>query len=665
MSPDRRALLLIDLQNDYLARDDLVPPRAALLERVAELLSRCRSNGVPVAHIHTRVAADGSDRMPHQRANDIWCCIAGTPGADAPEAAFPLEDEPLFTKTVFDPFSNPRLADWLRGTGVEHVLVAGAHTHACVRETALGAYQRGFRVTVVDDAVTSYDPLHAELTRRHLDARAMRFVPVAALFSQDSPEQDAPAARIGARCVTAPTCWIHRNPARLSEIVTRIARADASTMDAAVQRANDAQLAWAALPPAARGAVLSRIADAIERKSDALADMLVRNIGKPLTEARAEVERAIELVHIAVRLFCGAENWHACDRDVHVRRVALGTVAAITPFNHALGIAIGKLAPALALGNAVVWKPSPYGAMVAERILDTLADTGLPMDLVTLVHGDGATALQLARHPDIAAVSVTASETAGRQLAFVCAADFKPLQAELGGNNAVVVASDADIEAIAGDCARAAFGFAGQRCTAGRRILVAREREAELIDALALATRALVVGEPTDERTEVGPLIDVRARDRVDAIVKRARAEGAGVVCGGAIPDGFEHGAWYAPTLLRGVSPQSAVFLEESFGPIATITPFDSVDEVLALVNAVPQGLIATLYGGCAALRRRFLDAAKAGVLKFDCMPSGVNAEAPFGGWKNSGFGPPEHGRWDADFYTRTQAVYGNAPRRD
>ncbi|MBA4743168.1 MAG: aldehyde dehydrogenase family protein, partial [Azoarcus sp.] len=227
------------------------------------------------------------------------------------------------------------------------------------------------------------------------------------------------------------------------------------------------------------------------------------------------------------------------------------------------------------------------------------------------------------------------------------------------------IASDADIDAIAGDCARAAFGFAGQRCTAGRRILVARDREAELIDALAVATRALVVGEPTDERTEVGPLIDVRARDRIDAVVNRARAEGARLVCGGAIPDGFEHGAWYAPTLLRGVSPQSAVFLEESFGPIATITPFASVDEMLTLVNAVPQGLIATLYGGDAVLRRRFLDATKAGVLKFDCMPSGVHAEAPFGGWKTSGFGPPEHGRWDADFYTRTQAIYGNAPRPD
>ncbi|AHE98461.1 aldehyde dehydrogenase [Thioalkalivibrio paradoxus ARh 1] len=437
-------------------------------------------------------------------------------------------------------------------------------------------------------------------------------------------------------------------------------------MDDAVKCAHRAQGEWAAHRPEVRGEILAGIADALENRANILADALVRDIGKPLTEARAEVARAIELARVAIRQYGAAHPWERCGGDVRARRVPIGTVAAITPFNHALGIPIGKLFPALVLGNAVIWKPSLFGAAVAELVVEAFSASPLPVGLVGLLHGDGSVAQQLARHPGIEAVSVTASESAGRQLALACAAHFKPLQAELGGNNAVVVMHDADIPAIAAVLARAAFGFAGQRCTAGRRILVVREREAELLQALEAATRALVVGEPGDVSTEVGPLVSAEARDAIADVVTRALEGGAGVVCGGIVPRGLDHGAWYAPTLLRNVAPETRIFREESFGPVALVSTVRDFDEALTLVNAVPQGLVATLYSDDPHLQERFLTEVRAGLLKINCPPAGVHAEAPFGGWKASGLGPPEHGRWDAEFYTRVQAIYGiTGPPKD
>lgn len=662
---DARALILVDVQNDYLDRADLNPPRGLLLGNIERLLDLCRARGIRVAHVHTLISPDGHDCMPHQRDRNALQCIAGTAGAAAPAQASPLHDEPVFAKTVFDPFSNPALGEWLHTVGVRGVLVAGVHTHACVRETALGAYQRGFEVSVVDDAIASYDPLHAALTRAHLDARRMRFASIDALFDVADRAGEAHAARIAGAVVKRAPRWTRRNPAQLTETLGEVAAARPDDLDRAVARSHIAQLDWAARAPEARAEVLAQIADRLDAESEGFVDAIVRDIGKPIVEARAEVQRSVELTRLAIRYFCTSQPWQSCGEMVHARRAPLGTIAAITPFNHALGIAFGKLLPALALGNAVVWKPSIFGADIAERAMDVLAQAGLPPGLVALVHGDGGTALALARHAGIAAVSVTASETAGRQLALACAADFKPLQAELGGNNAVVVMHDADIEAIAGEIARAAFGFAGQRCTAGRRIVVVRERERALVEALRAATLALAVGDPFSPRTEVGPLVSAEACSRIEASVASAVAGGAELVCGGHIPAGLEHGAWYAPTLLRKLGPDAPLFQEESFGPIALVTSVDGFDQALEYVNGVRQGLIATLYSHDEALQRRFLAGTRTGVVKFNCAPSGVHAEAPFGGWKASGFGPPEHGRWDAEFYSRAQAIYGMPARKD
>jgi acyl-CoA reductase-like NAD-dependent aldehyde dehydrogenase len=240
-----------------------------------------------------------------------------------------------------------------------------------------------------------------------------------------------------------------------------------------------------------------------------------------------------------------------------------------------------------------------------------------------------------------------------------CATALKPLQAELGGNNAVVIMGDVDISRIADDLARAAFSFAGQRCTAGRRILVERGRHRELLEAVAAAAAALQVGRPEDLSTDVGPLISRQQQAAVAAAVAHAAHNGGRIICGGHVPAGFEEGCWYAPTLVDGVSADSPLFTQESFAPIAVVHPFCGFDEAIQLANGVPHGLVATFYGDDVHLQQRFLAEVQAGVVKLNCTPSGVHAAAPFGGWKESGFGPPEHGKWDEELYTRAQALYG------
>ncbi|TAN47418.1 MAG: aldehyde dehydrogenase family protein [Methylococcaceae bacterium] len=477
----------------------------------------------------------------------------------------------------------------------------------------------------------------------------------------ETDELENNAAWVGGRWLgsNGGTVWERRNPARWHERLEDVAQSSATQIEQAAAAAVQAQRHWAACTPEERGARLDAFVQALQARREALIQAMVTEVGKPLGDAGQEVERALALARLAISDFCGTQPWQGCGVGVHARRQPVGVVAAITPFNHPLAIAIGKLIPALALGNAVVWKPALPALRTTQLVIEASAAAGLPQGLVAAVLGDAEVAQRLAQQPRIARVSITASIAAGRQLAAACGALLKPLQAELGGNNAVVVMGDADVARIADAIARSAFSFAGQRCTAARRILVEQRCYPMLMDALTAATQALRVGEPGEAATEVGPLISRTRQQAVAAAVAGAVQGGARVLCGGGVPRGLDEGCWYMPTLITGCTPDSALFQEETFGPVAVIHPFTGIGAAIALVNAVPHGLVATLYSGDESMQRRFLAEAEAGVLKLNCAPAGVHAEAPFGGWKDSGFGPPEHGSWDAEFYTRIQALYG------
>jgi alpha-ketoglutaric semialdehyde dehydrogenase len=673
-APERRtAVVLVDLQHDFLERPGVAPDPDTLCVRVARLLDAARRRGVPVVHVQTVTRADGADAMPHWKRLGRSACVEGTRGALPPPALMPADGELVVRKRFFSAFADARLEPWLRERGVSRVLVAGVYLHGCVRSTVLDAYERGYEVAVVDDAVGTTEPLHAEITRAYLVERAAAFVRMDdALAELGEPAGEAadasrrlPVAVIAnapRRTGRGPSV-LHRNPCRIAEVLAEVPLAGAAEIDAAAEACEAARAPWANADPSVRADLLERWAQDLAAHRDRLTDLVVREVAKPRRAAEEEVGRAVAHVRIAADLVrYAAQSSRPIAAGVAARQRPVGVVGLITPWNNPLAIPIGKIAPALGFGNAVVLKPAPEASATALALLESLQRAGLPPGLVNVVLGDGATARAVCRAPRIAAISVTGSIATGRIVAGICALGMKPLQAELGGNNAAIVLGDADLERAAHGLARAAFAFAGQRCTAIRRIVVeaaVRDRfEARLRDAVA----GLVNGEPNDPSTEVGPLISIEKRDRVIATIERAVADGARVIVGGRVPRDLEHGAWLEPALLTDVAPHDRIAQDETFAPVAVMLPARDLDDALAIANDVPHGLVMSVHTRDERARARVLEAAEAGILQLGSGPLAVHPSAPFSGWKASGLGPPEHGIWDAAFYARAQAVYTDEP---
>ncbi|MBI1350214.1 MAG: aldehyde dehydrogenase family protein [Actinomycetales bacterium] len=622
MTPVPTALLVVDMQADYLARPGLQPSPDLLVASVSELLAAFRLAGAPIAHVRTLVRPDGSDAMPHWRASGELACIAGTPGARPPEMLVERPGELIAAKQHYRGFADPRLEPWLRQRGVERVVIAGLYLHACVRETALDAYERGFAVVIAEDAVGMADPDHGRLTREWLADRAAAF----------------------------------RSTADILAELPQATALSGDAVDAAITRVAAAQPDWATADPSMRADVLARCADVLERSPDVVRT-IVAEVGKPVAAAREEVSRAVGHLRTSARLAREEGRDTVIADGVEVRRVPLGVVAAIMPWNNPIALPCGKIGPALALGNGVVLKPAPEAQGCAELLLTILRSAGLPEGLVEVVPGGATVGAAVAAHPGIDAVTLTGSIAAGRAVADICGRRAVPLQAELGGNNAAVVLADADLTRDVPDLLRNAFAFAGQRCTAVRRFVVLEEGLREFEDAVIRLLDGVRVGDPADEGVLAGPMITPEARTRVEDAVAEAVAAGAQVVARAAI--GPDHDPRYlAPVVLRTEDPSSAIVQQETFGPVAVIQPARDVDEAIALANGVEQGLVQFVCTRDPQLAQAVMHRAEAGIVQWGGGSVPVHAEAPFGGWKASGFGPPEHGRWDAEFYTRPQAVY-------
>lgn len=659
------ALLLIDVQRDFVARSGLAPDPGDLVRTIARLVAGFRRLRLPVIHVQTRIQADGSGRMPHWHATGVMDCVEGTPGAEAPAALQPEHDDLVFVKPFFGAFGSPGLGEALRDAGVDTLIVAGLYLHGCVRATVLESYERGFRVWVAEDAVGSTDPAHAELSRAWLDGRAAAFVPVSALLERlgaahspaQLPDGVHPSACIGGDWFqgTMP-CHSHVNPARPDDVVTVLGTTAPALALRAAQFAQDAGRIWSRSDASERRALLSRWEIEIEASASTLVETLIREIGKPVRDAREEIERALS--HIRT-----ARQWADPDvtlsDGVHVAYRPRGCCALITPWNNPVAISAAKIAAALALGNTVVWKPSPLAALSSQRLMETLLRAGLPGALVNMVCGGPEIARALIADSRVAAVSITGSTTTGRAAAALCGRFGKPIQAELGGNNAFVILADADLEAVVRTLAEAAFSFAGQRCTAIRRFIVERPVAVEFEERLREAVLSMQRGDPRFDGTRVGPLITASRVEQVDGVVQSAIGAGARRICGGKRSSGPGDGHWYEPTLLANVLPDSAIVQRETFGPVALIQVADSLEKAVAMANGVPHGLVAGLLTRSDGARDYFARHAEAGVLRYDGGALAVHPEAPFGGWKASGLGPPEHGRWDVEFYAKTQAVYG------
>lgn len=643
------ALLLIDLQRDFLATADLQPAAPALISSAARILRAGRERGLAIIHVWTTVDRDPDHRLPHWRKSNRWMCVRGTPGHEIPRELRPLPGETVIHKSGFNPFLTGELEKALRTAGCDSVILTGMHLHACIRTAAVEALERGFQIFVAEDAIGSNDPIHAAATRRWLSERCVRFQPFDALLSSIK--------------TAAPAKWIHRSPSRTEEILFEIANTPPEEIDHAARAARKAWAEWRRVPLSARQNVLEKLTRQLQHNADGLARQMAIEIGKPIRHAHEEIRRAAANIRDVLRRATTAASMQK-EAAGWMRHEPLGVVGVITAWNNPVAIPLGKIVPALVYGNAVLWKPAPAATRIANSLLRLLQNAGLPQDLVQLLPGDHATAQSVSFNQNIDAVTLTGSLAAGRAIQEICARRLVPLQAELSGNNAAIVWDDADLASAAAGIAHGAFAFAGQRCTANRRAIIPTARFESFLRELERATAKLRWGDPLDPETEIGPLIHSAKRDELESLVKTAQDGGAVHrtirPCSARAGERWvKEGAYAEPVIVCCDMPDDALVQEDTMSPLLVVQRAEDFEHALALCNGVRHGLIASLFSNNADLQKQFLEDVRAGILKLNSATAGVDVTLPFGGWKASGLGPPEHGDGDFHFYTRMQAVYG------
>jgi acyl-CoA reductase-like NAD-dependent aldehyde dehydrogenase len=406
------------------------------------------------------------------------------------------------------------------------------------------------------------------------------------------------------------------------------------------------------MPIAQRADRLRDWRDIVAANEATLIERLVCDVAKPVRDARGELAYALALIDHTISTLADEEP--AAQGGPATRYRPLGCVAAITPWNNPLAMPVAKLAPALGYGNAVLLKPAPQGLAIAKLLHDWLGDTGMG-DFVRVAPGDAQAGREAVSAVGIRAIAFTGSTRTGRAIIARGGALGRRVQAEMGGNNAAIIAPDADIAAAAADLVPAMFSFAGQRCTAVRRLIVANGIADAFESALQREMERLNMGDPACEDVQVGPVIDTAAASRLRQIRKEALARGGRIA---AQARGDEADNFVLPTIIADCGPDDPLVMEEQFGPVCTIQRAADCDAAIALHNAVDQGLLGVLYSHDPRWRDAFAEEARAGMLSYNAARPAFAASGPFSGWGASGFGPPEHGRWNRDFQTRVQAIY-------
>ena len=642
-------LLLVDLQADFLNAPGLQPAPETVVAQAAALLDGCRQKHIPVVHIWTTLHRDNDQRLPHWKKRNLWQCVAGSAGHKSPAPLEPLAWEPIIHKRGFNAFASGELDAWLKAETIAMLFIAGVHLHTCVRTAAMEGMERGLQVVIAGDATASNDPIYAAATRRWLAARDVEFVGTRDLMARLAGRESAVLK--------------HHSPRETQKVLFEIPITGVNEIKIATAFAQSEWNLWQRTSLNSRCAILEQAAARLAAAAPDLARQMAIEIGKPIAHGVEEVNRAAENIRDAI-LRAFEFEFQAHSPAGIVRHQPIGVVALISPWNNPVAIPLGKIAPALIYGNTVVWKPAPPATKISKHLLQLLHESGLPVHAVQIVTGDLTTAQTLAADELVNAVTLTGSAAAGFAIQEICACRFRPLQAELSGNNAAIVWEDADLKDAAIRIVSGAFGFAGQRCTANRRVIVNAGQFESLLGELKIAGEQLNWGDPLESATDIGPLIHAGKRDEQARLIKAAQESGAAhrvelLFAARAREAWVAAGAYAQPAIVGCDQPEHTLVQEETMSPLLIIQRAETFEQALNLCNGVRHGLVAALFSRSGRLQEEFLAEAQAGILKINAATSGVDVSLPFSGWKMSGLGPPEHGEGDWQFYTRTQAVYG------
>lgn len=438
------------------------------------------------------------------------------------------------------------------------------------------------------------------------------------------------------------------------QVLEVLERTTEAEVDLAVQAARKAQAAWAETAPSVKAAVLHSIANAIEEHAERLALVEARNVGMPLTDARgvvAGVAGTFRYYAAAPERMTGQTIPVDGGIDMTFRE-PIGVVALITPWNFPMSIASWKVAPALAAGNAVLLKPAELTPLSSIELQKLAVEAGLPEGLFSVLIGSGSTiGRQLVEHPDIGKIAFTGSTSVGVDIAGRAARTMKRITLELGGKSASIVFADSDLRAAAAGLAGAVFGNAGQDCCARSRVFVERPVLSEFLGYLRETVAGLRVGDPLNPTTQMGPLISRKQLESVRAVVERSP-----VAFQGSVPQG--PGYWFPPTVLFPIDDNHPAAVEEIFGPVVCVLPFDSEEEVIGRTNASVYGLSGSVWTRDGARALRVARAVESGTFSINSYTS-VRTSTPFGGFKQSGIGR-ELGPDALEAYTELKNVYYN-----
>lgn len=453
------------------------------------------------------------------------------------------------------------------------------------------------------------------------------------------------------------------NPANPDEVVCEFVEGTREDVREAIAAAQAAQAAWAATPAPARGRIVAKAAVLAAERAEEIARLMTREEGKLFAEASGEVAKGINLLE-----WYGGEGFRLAGKVVpsemgstflYTKRIPLGVVGLITPWNFPWAIPCWKIAPAIVAGNTVVFKPAEQTPGVSKIVCEVFEAAGLPPGVLNMVVGHGECGAEISENEAVRAVSFTGSNPVGREVLRKAADRMAKVTLEMGGKNAAIIMDDANLDLAVAGVVKGAFGGTGQRCTATSRVVVHKDIAETFVSRLVEAAEKIKVGDGLAEGSGMGPIVDQQQHEAVLGFLARAKeAEGVTIRTGGGRPEGCEKGYFVAPTVITGVTAKSELWQEEVFGPVLSVAEAADFDEAIALANDSQYGLSSAFYSESSSLCMRYVDEIETGMVHVNSPTIGGEAQVPFGGIKATGYGEREMSEEGIQFFTELKTVW-------